>query len=276
MRGVRISKKDDFDESEGAGDFDWSELLPKTFPVSLTKLNPYENNPRINEKAIPFVKRSIKRFGFIVPIVVNDFKSLTIAAGHTRLAAALELCEEQGKDPEEVKVLCLSAEHLSPSLIRQFRLADNRVATFSEDDAEKLKKELLDLAGDWDAFSFGFGADDFGEEKEEEYTKKITTPEYKITGECPRVEDLYDAQKVFDLIKKIDKAKGLPDEVKSFLTAAAWRHCRIDFAKVAEFYAHANAKIQKLFEDSALVIIDYDKAISGGYVKICEALENEF
>ena len=131
--------------------FDWSALIPKTFPVPLAELNPYENNPRINKRAIPYVKRSIKRFGFIVPIVIDSQTSRVIAAGHTRLAAALQLCEEEGKDPAKVKVLCLSAEHLTPSQVRQFRLADNRVASFSEDDAEKLKRELEDLMEDWDA-----------------------------------------------------------------------------------------------------------------------------
>lgn len=161
-------QEDKFDESKGSGDFDWAELLPKTFPVPLADLNPYENNPRINEKAIPYVKRSIKRFGFIVPIVVDDSKSLTIAAGHTRLAAALKLCEEQGKDPAEVKVLCLSAEHLSPSLVRQFRLADNRVASFSADDAEKLRHELNELIEDWNASDFGFSTDDWEESEGDE------------------------------------------------------------------------------------------------------------
>ena len=264
------------DEFKGAGDFDWSEILPKTFPVPLTKLNPYENNPRINKDAIPYVKRSIKRFGFIVPIVVDDPKTLTIAAGHTRLAAALQLCEEEGKDPDEVRVMCLSAEHLTPSLVRQFRLADNRVASFSGDDVDKLAKELFDLKDDWDAEAFGFDAGDFGfGEKDEGYTKKIVTPEYKIRGECPAVEDLYDTGKVAQLIEKIN-AEKLPEEIRDFLKAAAWRHCVIDYAKVAEFYAHANAKVQDLMEQSALVIIDYDKAITDGYVKLSEVLENEF
>lgn len=142
--------------------FDWSALIPKTFPVPLAELNPYENNPRINKRAIPYVKRSIKRFGFIVPIVIDSQTSRVIAAGHTRLAAALQLCEEEGKDPAKVKVLCLSAEHLTPSQVRQFRLADNRVASFSEDDAEKLKRELEDLMDDWDAGEFGFDDDDWG------------------------------------------------------------------------------------------------------------------
>lgn len=155
------------------GKFDWSALIPKIFPCELDKLNPYANNPRINDKAIPYVKRSIKKFGFIVPIVVDDETSLTIAAGHTRYAAAKQLCEEEGRDISEVRVLCLSAEHLTPSQIKQFRLADNRVATFSEDDKEKLGAELRELLADWDATDFGFTTDDWdfgtGEEEAERF-----------------------------------------------------------------------------------------------------------
>lgn len=141
--------------------FDWAALKPKIFSAKLTDLNPYENNPRINQKAIPYVQRSIKRFGFIVPIVVDSAQTLVIAAGHTRHAAALKLCQEEGKDPSSVEVLCLSAEHLTPSQVRQFRLADNRVATFSQDDADKLRAELKDLVADWDAGDFGFEEKDF-------------------------------------------------------------------------------------------------------------------
>lgn len=142
-------------------DFDWSALKVKSFTCALTDLNPYENNPRINKKAIPYVKRSIKRFGFIVPIVVDTAQTLVIAAGHTRHAAALQLCEEEGREPSSVRVLCISAEHLTPSQVRQFRLADNRVASFSKDDHEKLRAELVDLVADWNAADFGFVGDDW-------------------------------------------------------------------------------------------------------------------
>lgn len=272
-----MAKAKKFDENKGAMMFDWTAILPKTFPVELTKLNPYANNPRINDDAIPMLKRSIKRFGFIVPIVVNTPDDLVIAAGHTRLAAALELCKDEGRDPESVKVMCLSAEHLSDSLIRQFRLADNRVATFSKDDTDKLAQELFALKDDWDAAAFGFDASDWGfGEETKQYTKKVCTPEYKITGAEPKIEEIYDTDKVAQLIKSIDKAKNVPEEVKEFLRAAAWRHCRINYAMVAEYYAHASAEVQKLFEENCLVFIDYDRAVADGYVKLSEKLENEF
>lgn len=197
--------------------FDWSALIPKTFPVPLAELNPYENNPRINKRAIPYVKRSIKRFGFIVPIVIDSQTSRVIAAGHTRLAAALQLCEEEGKDPAKVKVLCLSAEHLTPSQVRQFRLADNRVASFSEDDAEKLKRELEDLMDDWDAGEFGFDDDDWGkvgdddeEEGEVQFTEELLEEHNYIVLYFDNEVDWLQAKTLFGVkkVKALDSKKG--------------------------------------------------------------------
>ena len=36
----------------------------------------------------------------------------------------------------------------------------------------------------------------------------------------------------------------------------------------AEYYAHAEPEVQKLFEKSALVIIDVNDAIANGYVQL--------
>lgn len=200
--------------------FDWSALIPKTFPVPLAELNPYENNPRINKKAIPYVKRSIKRFGFIVPIVIDSEETRVIAAGHTRLAAALELCEEEGKDPAKIRVLCLSAEHLTPSQIRQFRLADNRVASFSEDDAAKLKQELEELVADWDESEFGFDDDDWGkvgaeeEEDEEEgevqFTEELLEEHNYLVLYFDNEVDWLQARTLFGVkkVKALDSKKG--------------------------------------------------------------------
>lgn len=48
----------------------------------LNEIKPYENNPRLNKEAVKFVKNSIRKFGFKVPIVID--KDNVIVAGHTR------------------------------------------------------------------------------------------------------------------------------------------------------------------------------------------------
>ena len=52
---------------------------------NISELQPYGNNPRINDKAIELVANSIKEFGFKVPIIID--KDNVIVAGHTRYNA---------------------------------------------------------------------------------------------------------------------------------------------------------------------------------------------
>lgn len=57
---------------------------------------------------------------------------------------------------------------------------------------------------------------------------------------------------------------------------AAERHTVFDYKKVADYYAHANAEMQNLMEMSALVIVDFDKAIENGFVKLSDELSKMF
>jgi site-specific DNA-methyltransferase (adenine-specific) len=108
---------------------------------------PYENNPRKNEAAVEVVMKSIRDFGFKVPIVVD--KDGIIVTGHTRLKAAQRL----GLSTVPVIV----AEDLSDEKIKAFRLADNKTAEYAEWDLEKLEQELRELQDlDIDMAEFGF------------------------------------------------------------------------------------------------------------------------
>ena len=53
--------------------------------------------------------------------------------------------------------------------------------------------------------------------------------------------------------------------IKEFLLIAANRHVQFDYKQIAEFYPHQSPEIQRLMEESALVIIDADDAIRNGY-----------
>ena len=55
---------------------------------------------------------------------------------------------------------------------------------------------------------------------------------------------------------------------KKFLLCAAKRHVVFNYSKIADYYASASPEMQKLMEDSALVIIDFNDAIAKGYVKL--------
>lgn len=131
----------------------------------LAELRPYENNPRDNEAAIPYVKNSIKEFGFKVPILIDSDN--VIIAGHTRYAAATELGMSE--------VPCIVADDLTEEQVNAFRLADNQVAEFSTWDEDKLAMEIESLGIDLSEYGFGIAkalqaseeinVDDFDDDK---------------------------------------------------------------------------------------------------------------
>jgi hypothetical protein len=104
------------------------------------------------------------------------------------------------------------------------------------------------------------------------YTKKVEIPHYEITGAEPKIEELYNEEKTLALIEEIERA-DITDEQKAFLKSAAQRHTVFNYKNIAEYYAHQNKTVQELMEASALIIIDFDEAIRGGYVQMKEELD---
>lgn len=136
-------------------------------------LTPYENNPRINDEAVEYVKNSIKQFGFKVPIVID--KNNVIVAGHTRLKASLELNLEE--------VPCIIADDLSEEQIKAFRLADNKVAEKSMWDYSKLDEELDNILNiDMSMFDFNINTNDVEIERIDLSNKKFE--KYEIIIAC--------------------------------------------------------------------------------------------
>ena len=150
------------------------------------ELKPYENNPRHNENAVPYVVESIKRYGFKNPIIID--KDNVIVAGHTRYLASKELGLNE--------VPCIVADDLTEDEIKEFRLVDNRTAEMSEWDDELLASELSDI--DFGNFDFDFNVDEDEAEndiKEVEYHEKIS-----VVVEC---DDDEEAERIFqDLISE--------------------------------------------------------------------------
>ena len=57
---------------------------------------------------------------------------------------------------------------------------------------------------------------------------------------------------------------------------AAFRHTVFNYQSIADFYANSNEETQRLMEQSALIIIDFDKAIENGYVKLSDEVAESF
>lgn len=237
---------------------------------SIDKVIPYARNPRKNDAAVPKVMASLKEYGFRQPIVVD--KDGVVIVGHTRLKAAQQL----GMTEVPVHI----ATGLTDSQVKAYRIADNRTSEEAEWDQELLGLELSDLReADFDLNLTGFDGDaieqalnpDEPTARDETYTSKIKTPMYEPKGDKPNLSEMMNREKTCSLIEKINSSK-IPKDVAEFLTAAAERHTVFNFAKIAEFYCHADAETQDLIEQSGLVIIDFDKAIEYGFVQLTDRL----
>lgn len=135
-------------------------------------LKPYENNPRLNEDAVDLVAASIEEFGFKQPIVVD--KDLIIIAGHTRWKAAQKLGLET--------VPCIQADDLTPTQVKAYRLADNKVAEAAQWDLDALQFELEELDNmDFDMEPFGFETETFDEKIAEDDNFEAELPTAPMT-----------------------------------------------------------------------------------------------
>jgi hypothetical protein len=113
------------------------------------------------------------------------------------------------------------------------------------------------------------------EDQGKKYTSKIEAPIYEPKNLKPHILELYDKSKTQRLIKEIDMS-SISIEEKSFLIDAARRHNVFNYEKIADYYAHSNKEMQELMEKSALVIIDFEKAIQLSYVKLCDDIKNQY
>jgi hypothetical protein len=124
-------------------------------------------------------------------------------------------------------------------------------------------------------FSFFEDKEEQQDEKKGSYTKKIQIPIYEPKGEKPHTLELADISKYQRLKNKIINS-DCPDDVKKFLIKGASRHIVFNYAKIANFYAHSDAETQDLIEQSALVIIDFDKAIQNGYGRLSDKIAQQY
>ena len=104
------------------------------------------------------------------------------------------------------------------------------------------------------------------------YSRAIRVPQYNPSEIKPHIDSLLDYSKYSKLLANI-KNSNVSEEEKKFLKLAASRHIIFNYAKIADYYAHSDREMQKLMEQSALVILDIDDAIANGYVKLSKDIE---
>ena len=263
-------------------------------------LIPYVNNHKVHsDEQILRIASSIQEFGMDQPVVVD--KNMVIIKGHGRREAALKL---------KLKTIpVIIADELDEYQVKAARIADNKSSSVEYDlDALKFDIGTLNLQG-FNLASLGIQPleldelmkeldqsnfeNDFQEisdkvsqqqseilpvvnvENENFYTDKIETPIYEPKGEKPFINDLIDLNKYKSLCQEIEQS-NLSSEEKQLLMFAASRHIVFNYEKIANYYAHSGKTTQGLFENSALVIIDFNKAVENGFVKLSKEMNESY
>ena len=115
--------------------------------IAVDKLMPYWHNPRKNEGTVEKLIKSIKKYGFNVPLVVN--KDMVLITGHARLKAA----KKMGLQTVPCVVVDLTEEQA-----KKYRIADNKIQESTEWNDEALFKELREIGDPLDLVDMGFTA----------------------------------------------------------------------------------------------------------------------
>jgi ParB-like chromosome segregation protein Spo0J len=270
MQKTKVTDKEIKIKCESNTNFEIDDLIPFQGKLkSITK----ENFTKL--------KKSIVKDGLPLGFHVwkNNDKIFLIDGHHRHLA--LKSLREEGYFVAPVPcniVLAKNKKEAAKSiLISNSKYADMNDESLSDfmidqelalDDLEFL--DLIDLDMN-DYFEDQLGLT----EEEKAYTDKIKAPIYEPKGEKPEINKLFDLSKTKELLEKI-KASSLKKEEKEFLTFAAYRHIAFNYESIAEYYCHLEKDHQELLEDSALVIIDFNKAIENGFVELTKDLAEQF
>ena len=132
------------------------EKIKQIKTVAVSELIPYDRNTKKHDqKQIDNVAESIRKYGFVQPIVID--KDNVVVIGHCRLLAAKKL--------KMFEVPCVCVDDLTPEQVNALRIVDNK-SNESEWDLDLLADELLDI--DLSGFDFDFGIDTDAEEEFDE------------------------------------------------------------------------------------------------------------
>jgi len=148
--------------------------------IDINELKPYENNARLHpQEQINKIVNSIKEFGFITPVIIDENNTILVGHGRTQAAKAAGL----------TKVPYRRITNLTDEQKRAYILADNKLSDIAEWDDELLKIELESISLDMTAFGF----DDFTIDIDEDDIE-VVEDEIPETPEEPRakVGDIYE------------------------------------------------------------------------------------
>ena len=246
------------------------------------------------------LRRSIIEEGFAMPVAFFENAGIKyILDGHQRLSVMQGLKKEGYDIPpipaHEIKAKDYNhAKKILASFISQYgKITKEGFKDFFEDvdfnifddfEFPEVDADFIEALGD----DFTFNDRDKIQSSDEDeseidtideqdnfYSKKVEIPVYTAKGKKPDLGEIFDIEKYQELVTAIDAA-DVPKEEKIFLKFAAGRHIVFRYDKIAEYYCHSNETLQQLIEDSALVLIDFERAIEQGYVRMVDEIADQY
>ena len=145
----------------------------------ISELHLNEKNPRKNDNAVDAVAKSIEKYGFKNPLIVDS--NGKIWCGNTRFKASKKLGLKE--------VPCIVADDLTEEQIREYALLDNKTNELAEWDYDLLGEELCELdLSDFD-LDWGINEDDNSNKERIDKSDKLNDI-YEITISCQNENDL--------------------------------------------------------------------------------------
>jgi len=234
----------------------------------------FRTHPKSQQKA---VEGSLSSLGWVDVVIENRITG-NLVDGHERIWNALRQGDSSPvpylqielTEAEEAQAL-LSLDPISAMAGTD---RENMAMLFSQlENANQVVEESS--TDDFLAYLAGKNNLAYRGQQAGNYSRKVEAPIYEPKQEKPQPSDLYDDSKTLELLAEIEAA-DLPDDEKDFLRVAARRHTVLNYERVADYYAHSSASVQRLMENSALVIIDFDRAVELGFVRLNDELTNIF
>lgn len=152
--------------------------------ISELKNNP--NNPRKNDNAVDTVAKSIQKYGFRNPLIVDD--AGVVWCGNTRLKAAKKLKLKE--------VPCIVVNDLTEQQMTELALLDNKTNEIAEWDTDVLSDILKSV--DLSEFDLDWNVDDVLETPNEIDRKDISDTvqsQYELIVDC---EDENNLEKLYN------------------------------------------------------------------------------
>lgn len=148
--------------------------------IDISELHPYENNARTHSPAqLEAISNSIKEFGFINPVIIDENNMILV--GHGRIEASKILGITQAPYRR--------ITNLTEDQKKAYILADNRLSDLGGWDEEMLAQELESIQLDMSAFGF------------EDFEINIDEPEPDIT------EDDFDVDGALEMESRVERGQ---------------------------------------------------------------------